>query len=148
MLINTVTSRIEESRPSVFITCTVCSFHPDGTNCSFCLTLCWHAGCHSAKDWAFSLSVSLFTPMEKFHTTSGAVSKRGEGVCACVEGGRCDVSMVKTTVETMTWAYLAITLVEFVPPPFLRILCLTVTVFGVAQPAFKANFMCIFPSYY
>lgn len=32
----------------------------------------------------FSLSVSLFPTMEKFHTTSGAVSKRGEGMIVCV----------------------------------------------------------------
>lgn len=35
---------------------------------------------------AFSLSVSPFTLMEKYHTTSDAVSKREKGVLAWREG--------------------------------------------------------------
>ncbi len=68
--------------------------------------------------------------------------------CVCVEGGRCDVSIVKVTVEIMTSVYEAIDLLKFVPLSLLFILCLTASIFCVTQFAFKANFTCIFPGYY
>lgn len=92
------------------------------------------------------LCLSLCPLQWKDFTPCPVQCPRGGRVC--VEGARCDVSMVKITVETKTWVYLTINLVESVPPSFLYILCLTVSIFRVTQSTFKANFKCFFPSYY
>lgn len=81
---------MEERRPSVFIACTVCSFVPDGTNCSFLSNFVLTCKLTTTP----FPSVSWFTPTERFHNTSDAGSKRGGG-CVCVKGGRCDVSVVQ-----------------------------------------------------
>lgn len=118
VFISTVTLSIKERWPSVFVTCSVCSFLPDGSNYSFCLPCRLPPHDH--------LAVSSL--MEKFHTALGAVSKRvGWG-----GGGGCEI-----TLEIMTRSCLAINLIEFIlrPSSSLHNLRLPVATCGFGSPA-------------
>lgn len=118
VFIGTVTLSTKERWPSVFITCSVCSFLPDGSNCSFCLTCRLPPHDH--------LAISQWWK-KKSHTPgpSSQCPRRGGQI-----GG-------EITLEVTTWICLPINLVTFVSPslPSLYNLCLPDATFGLGNPA-------------
>lgn len=82
-------------RPSVFITCTVCSFHRGRVDFTFYLSFKIAVMFHPIAE----LSLLSRASVENIRTMSGARSKEGQG-CLC--GGTCDASGSNgERVETM-----------------------------------------------
>lgn len=118
VFIGTVTLSTKERWPSVFITRSVCSFLPDGSNCSFCLTCRLPPHDH--------LAISLWWKKMSHTRALFPVSKKG--------GGRVGGEI---TLEVTTWICLPINLITFVSPssPSLHNLCLPDATFGLGNPA-------------